>query len=163
MKAGPIKVLIVCLGNICRSPMAEGWLRARIATEPLLKDRVLVDSAGLGDWHAGQPPDPRAIRTAAAHGIDIAGQRARMLTRQDFREFDLILCADGSTLRQTRAQSAADTHASIALLLEWAGHPSPCDLTDPYTGGLADFEQVWMHLDAAGDGIVHGLHGALDA
>ena len=72
-----MRLLVVCLGNICRSPMAEGWLSARIAQTPDLAGRIEVDSAGLGRWHVGDPPDPRAIATAAAHGIDISGQRAR--------------------------------------------------------------------------------------
>ncbi len=158
-----MKVLIVCLGNICRSPMAEGWLRARIATDPMLRERVTVDSAGLGDWHAGQPPDPRAIRTAAAHGIDISGQRARMLAPGDFDDFDLILCADQSTLQQIQARVTHGAPTSIARLLEWAGLPDAHDLADPYTGDLADFERVWARIEIAGEGIVHRLHEALDA
>lgn len=143
--------------------MAEGWLRARIATDPILRQRITVDSAGLGDWHAGQPPDPRAIRTAAAHGIDISTQRARMLAPRDFDDFDLILCADQSTLQQTRARATHGSAASIARLLEWAGLPDAHDLADPYTGDLADFERVWTRIDTAGVGIVHRLHAALDA
>lgn len=158
-----MKVLIVCLGNICRSPMAEGWLRARIADEPSLKGRVFVDSAGLGDWHAGQPPDPRAIRTAAAHGIDISTQRARMLTPRDFDDFDLVLCADDSTLQQARERAKRGSAASIERLLQWAGLPDAHDLADPYTGNLADFERAWTRIDAAGEGIVHRLRHALDA
>jgi len=152
-----MNLLIVCLGNICRSPMAEGWLRDRIAREPLLRDGMTLDSAGLGDWHAGQPPDPRAIRTASAHGIDIAGQRARMLTAQDFEDFDLILCADAATLRETRARMPVTSQAAVERLLQWGGVPEPCDLDDPYTGDLPRFERAWQRIDAAGEGIVGRL------
>lgn len=158
-----MKVLIVCLGNICRSPMAEGWLRARIASEPALRDEISVDSAGLGDWHVGQPPDPRAIHAAATHGIDISGQRARMLAPRDFQDFDLILCADDSTLQQTLTQRPPGSTASIARLLEWAGLPESHDLADPYTGDHADFERAWVRVDAAGERIVHRLRETLGA
>ncbi|WP_309297128.1 low molecular weight protein-tyrosine-phosphatase, partial [Enterobacter hormaechei] len=89
----PMKLLVVCLGNICRSPMAEGALRARLDASPLA-GRVQVDSAGTGDWHVGEPPDRRAIACAAGHGVDISGLRARQLHAADFDRFDWILCAD---------------------------------------------------------------------
>ncbi|MEO6364946.1 MAG: low molecular weight protein-tyrosine-phosphatase [Luteimonas sp.] len=158
-----MKLLVVCLGNICRSPMAEGWLRDRVAREPLLRNRITIDSAGLGDWHAGQPPDPRAIRTAAAHGIDISMQRARMLAPQDFETFDLILCADDATLRETRSRMPAASQGEIERLLQWGGLTEPYDLDDPYTGDLARFERVWTRIDAAGAGIVRRLRGMLGA
>lgn len=93
-----MRVLIVCLGNICRSPMGEGALRARL-DEARLSRRIEVDSAGTGDWHAGDPPDPRAIRCARGHGVDISGLRARQVRGADFEHFDWLLCADGSNLR----------------------------------------------------------------
>lgn len=158
-----MKLLIVCLGNICRSPMAEGWLKDRIAREPVLCGRITIDSAGLGDWHAGQPPDPRAIRTAAAHGIDISTQHARMLTARDFEEFDLILCVDDATLHETRARMPATSQTTVERLLRWSGLPEPCDLDDPYTGDLQRFERVWTRIDAAGERIVRRLRGGLGA
>lgn len=93
-----MKLLVVCLGNICRSPMAEGALRARLDASPLA-GRVQVDSAGTGDWHVGEPPDRRAIACAAGHGVDIGGLRARQLHAADFDRFDWILCADEANLR----------------------------------------------------------------
>ncbi|MDQ3229092.1 MAG: low molecular weight phosphotyrosine protein phosphatase [Pseudomonadota bacterium] len=158
-----MKLLIVCLGNICRSPMAEGWLRDHIARDPVLRGRVTVDSAGLGDWHAGEPPDPRAISTAATHGIDISTQRARMLTARDFEDFDLILCADDATLREARARMPATSDTRLERLLQWAGLDEPCDLDDPYTGDLPRFERAWKRIEAAGEGIMIRLRGALDA
>ncbi len=98
-----MKILMVCMGNICRSPMMEGWLADAVAREPRLAGRVQVDSAAIGPWHVGNPPDPRAIATAARHGIDIATQRARQLRPEDFAGFDLLLFADAETLRDGRA------------------------------------------------------------
>lgn len=157
-----MRLLVVCLGNICRSPMAEGWLRSRIAQTPELAGRIEVDSAGLGDWHIGDPPDPRAIATAAAYGIDISDQRARQLQAADFRADTLILCADTSTLQQARHRGRAASAASVDRMLEWAGLP-PFDLADPYQGGPADFEAVWHRIDAAGTLMIGRLQRELGA
>lgn len=158
-----MKLLVVCLGNICRSPMAEGWLRDRIERTPTLADRVEVDSAGLGDWHVGDPPDPRAIATAAGHGIDIAGQRARQLCAADFSAETLILCADAGVLRQAHRRGTATATAGLHRMLEWAGLPAPLDLADPYQGGAADFEAVWNRIDAAGERMIGRLQRELGA
>lgn len=146
------RLLVVCLGNICRSPVAEGALRARIEAAGL--GHVLeVDSCGTGDWHVGDPPDPRAIRSAAAHGVDISGLRARQLDDADYRDFDVLLCADASTLRIVRERQPADATGDIALLLDWAGQGGG-DVPDPYTGDAAGFESVWQLVDAAAAGVV---------
>ncbi len=99
-----MKLLIVCLGNICRSPTAEGALRARIAASSLA-GKVTIDSAGTAGWHAGKPPDPRSIACARGHGVDISMLRARQLRRQDFLEFDWLLCADRENLRDVIDQA----------------------------------------------------------
>ncbi|RZA24609.1 MAG: low molecular weight phosphotyrosine protein phosphatase, partial [Lysobacteraceae bacterium] len=112
-----MKLLVVCLGNICRSPLAEGALRERIARSPLA-GRIQVDSAGTGDWHAGQPPDPRAIACARNHGVDISDLRARQLRRSDFDYFDWLLCADRQNLRDVLAQAPAHSRGKVGLLLE---------------------------------------------
>ena len=112
----PTRLLVVCLGNICRSPMAEGALRRQLAEAGL--DHVEVDSAGTGDWHVGDPPDPRAIRSAAGHGIDISMLRARTLVPADYRHFDVVLCADASTLQIVRSRQPADATAEIVGLLK---------------------------------------------
>ena len=146
------RLLVVCLGNICRSPMAEGALRARIEAAGL--GQVLeVDSCGTGDWHVGDPPDPRAIHSAAAHGVDISGLRARQLDDADYRDFDVLLCADASTLRIVRERQPADATGDIALLLDWAGQGGG-DVSDPYTGDAAGFESVWQLVDAAAAAVV---------
>ncbi len=158
-----MRLLVVCLGNICRSPMAEGWLRTRVARTPALAGRVEVDSAGLGDWHVGDPPDPRAIATAAAYGIDISLQRARQLQAADFRADTLILCADASTLQQAQRRGPAAMAAGVERMLEWAGSTPPFDLADPYQGGPADFQAVWHRIDAAGERMIGRLQRELGA
>ena len=156
----PVRLLVVCLGNICRSPMAEGVLRARIEASPLA-GRVTLDSVGTGDWHVGEPPDPRAIATAERHGVDISSLRARQLSRADFLHHDWLLCADRSNLRDVRARGPVDAHARCALLLDWAGVAPDTDVPDPYTGGEAEFEAVWAMLDRAAQGVIARIAGGL--
>jgi protein-tyrosine phosphatase len=160
-----MRLLVVCLGNICRSPMAEGALRLRLE-EAGLHRRVQVDSAGTGDWHVGQPPDRRAIACARRHGVDLTGLRGRQLQRGDHHDFDWLLCADGSVLREVRRRAPSDAKAGSALLLPWAREGAPHlaaelgsedDLADPYTGAEGDFEQVWYRVDAAARAIVDRL------
>ena len=151
-----LRLLVVCLGNICRSPMAEGALRARIQIAGL--DHLLtVDSVGTGHWHVGDPPDPRAIATAARHGVDISGLRGRQLRASDYHEFDWLLCADPDNLRDVRAAAPAGARASLSLLLDWAGQGKQ-GVPDPYTGGEADFERVWTLVDRAALAIVGRQH-----
>ncbi|KQY51320.1 low molecular weight protein-tyrosine-phosphatase [Lysobacter sp. Root494] len=157
-----MRLLVVCLGNICRSPMAEGMLRARIEASPLA-GQVILDSVGTGNWHAGEPPDPRAITTAARHGVDISGLRARQLSRDDYSRHDWLLCADRDNLRDVRARGPAEAHSRCALLLEWAGMAADTDVRDPYTGDDAEFEAVWAMLDRAAHGVVTRLEGELRA
>ena len=152
----PVRLLIVCLGNICRSPMAEGIVRARIQASTLA-GRVVVDSAGTGDWHVGQPPDPRAIATAARHGVDIGRLRGRQLERGDGGRFDWLLCADRDNLREVRARLGPPAHSRTALLLDWAGVAADGEVPDPYSGDAHAFEHVWQLLDRAALGVVARL------
>jgi protein-tyrosine phosphatase len=151
-----VKLLVVCLGNICRSPMAEGALRARLASSPLA-DRVQVDSAGTGGWHAGEPPDRRAIACARGHGVDIGGQRARQLAAADFEAFDWILCADRANLRDVLCLAPPARRERVVLLLDWAGIEANGEVPDPYTGGPEDFQQVWRLVDSAARAVVDRL------
>ena len=151
-----MKLLVVCLGNICRSPMAEGALQARLAASPLA-GRVQVDSAGTGGWHAGEPPDRRAIACAQGHGVDIAGQRARQLHAADFEVFDWILCADRANVRDVLRLAPAARRERVALLLEWAGIRAGGEVPDPYTGGPDDFQRVWRLVDSAAQAVVARL------
>ena len=154
-----MNLLIVCLGNICRSPMAEGALRARLRAAGL-ESGVVVDSAGTGDWHVGQPPDHRAAATGLRHGVDLSTLRARQLAAGDYTAFDWLLCADRANLREVRARAPAGATARSALFLEWAGQGRGAEVPDPYTGGQPHFEQVWSLVDGAARAIVDRLGAA---
>ncbi|MEH0074457.1 low molecular weight protein-tyrosine-phosphatase [Pannonibacter sp. Pt2] len=131
-------VLFVCLGNICRSPLAEGAFR-KVVEDLGAKDRVLIDSAGTGGWHQGEAPDPRSVAVAARHGIDISAQRARQVVKADFSRFEHILAMDSSNLANLRKLSPAEAPARLRLFLEAEG----TDVPDPYYGGPAGFETVF--------------------
>ena len=158
-QAPPLRLLIVCLGNICRSPMAEGALRKRVEAAGLDR-QVEVDSVGTGSWHVGDPPDPRSIATAARHGVDISGLRARQLSTADYRDFDWLLCADPDNLQTVRASAPPGASARIDLLLDWAGQGAQQAIPDPYTGGDADFERVWALVDRGALAIVGRIEAA---
>lgn len=134
-------VLFVCLGNICRSPLAEGILRARLA-EAGLDQRVVVDSAGTGNWHVGKAPDPRSVEIAARNGIDLSPLRARQVAPEDFQRFDLILAMDRDNLASLeRLRQRGDGPARLRLFLSH-------DVPDPYYGGADGFRSVFDMLDA---------------
>lgn len=153
--ARKLGVLMVCLGNICRSPMAEGVLLARLE-EAGLADKVRVDSAATGRSHVGHAPDERAIACAKKHGIDIAAQRARALIIEDFDAFDFILCADRTILHDARMRKPRTSHADVELLLEWSGVGKK-DVPDPYYGDARDFEKAFRLVDAAALGVVERI------
>jgi protein-tyrosine phosphatase len=156
-----LRLLVVCLGNICRSPMGEGALRMRIAESSLASD-IEVDSAGTSDWHIGRAADPRAIACARGHGVDISGLKARQLIREDFSRFDLILCADQSNLEDARAVAPVDSVGRAVLWLPWAGM-SAVSVPDPYYGDERDFEHSWSLVDAAAQATVRRLSAAVDS
>jgi protein-tyrosine phosphatase len=143
----PISVLMVCLGNICRSPLAEGALRHHADR---LGIELHIDSAGTGDWHIGHPPDKRAQEVARrVGGIDISGLRARQVTASDFHRFDHIIAMDSSNLRNLRALAPADGTARLSLLLDHLPDGAGQSVADPYYGDDADFEACWRQVDAA--------------
>ena len=136
----PVRILCVCLGNICRSPMAEGAVRRAAESAGL---PVHVDSAGTGAWHAGNPPDARGLAAAARRGYDNSAQRARQITSADFHDFDLILAMDVRNLADL--QRAAPPAARARLDLFDPGR----DVPDPYYGGPDGFETVLDQIEAA--------------
>ena len=140
------RLLFVCMGNICRSPLAEGIARHHASRLQLPLD---IDSAGIADYHVGEPPDPRAMALARRLGVPIDAQRARQVTRDDLRRFDVILGADRSNLRALQALRSPDSTAELGLMLAWAGDDPQAEVPDPYYGGSAEFEQVYDLLNRA--------------
>jgi protein-tyrosine phosphatase len=150
------KVLLVCLGNICRSPTAEGVLRHLAAKEaPQLA--LEIDSAGTADYHIGAPPDPRSQRAALRRGIDISGLKARQVAADDFARFDLILAMDSENLRELRAMQPRNSRASVKLFLEYASDSALRDVPDPYYRDAAAFEEVLDLSTAASRGLLAAL------
>src|SRR5699024_8484616 len=130
-----LKVLMVCLGNICRSPLAEGILKSKVDA-----DRVEVDSAGTGNYHIGALPDPRSIKVAQENGIDITDQRARQFTEADFEEFDYIFVMDQSNYENViRLAPSKEHHRKVHLLLNELNPGADEEVPDPYTGGPEGF------------------------
>ena len=136
-----MRILFVCMGNICRSPTAEGVTRHLLA-ERGLDEEIEVQSAGTGGWHAGNPPDARATATARARGITLAGE-ARQVTRSDFEEFDWLVAMDRENLRDLRAIAPPGTEHKVRLLLD-----EERDVPDPYYGGPGGFEEVLDLVEA---------------
>jgi protein-tyrosine phosphatase len=146
------RMLFVCLGNICRSPTAEGVFRARAAEQGV---PVSLDSAGTGGWHVGNPPDRRAVAEAAARGIDITGLRARQATPADFDRFDLILAMDRSNAANIERVRPTGSITPVRLFLEYAAIPGRTDVPDPYYED--NFADVFDLLDAASRGLLARL------
>lgn len=150
------RVLFVCLGNICRSPTAEGVLRHLAAKEApgLALD---IDSAGTADYHIGAPPDPRSQHAALKRGIDISGLRARQVAADDFARFDLILAMDAENLRELRALQPRNSRAAVRLFLDYARDLGLRDVPDPYYRDAAAFEEVLDLTTAASRGLLAAL------
>lgn len=155
----PPSLLFVCLGNICRSPLAEGVFRSVLA-ERGMADDFLVDSAGMGDWHLGQAPDPRAIAVAKAHGLDISGQRARGIRPEDFRRFDLILGMDRKNVRELHEIAPGAFRNKIYLFSDYAGSDAK-EVPDPYFGDAAGFAETYRLIRAAAEGLADRLARAI--
>ena len=150
-----MKVLFVCLGNICRSPTAEGVFR-RALEQAGLADEVEIDSCGVGSWHVGKAPDSRAQQAALCRGIDLSGLRARQLNVQDFAEFDYVLGMDQDNLRAICDLKPANSQAHVGLFLDFAGTPG-AEVPDPYYGGDEGFENVLNMIEAASNGLIQHL------
>lgn len=143
----PVKILMVCLGNICRSPLAEGILRSK------LDSNFIIDSAGTGGWHAGETPDKRSIQTAKNHGIDISNQKARKFSIADFDLFDYIYVMDQSNYKDVINLAPDEAaKAKVALILG-----DSKEVPDPYYGGQEGFENVYYLLDQACEEIAKNL------
>jgi len=144
-------ILFLCLGNICRSPLAEGAARAAFEAAGI---NATLDSAGTGDWHVGHPPDRRAQAEARRRGTDISGLRARQLAPEDFYRFDMILAADETNLREARALAPADATARLQLMLDLVPGRAGNSVTDPYYGDDGGFAATWDDVSAVADALV---------
>jgi protein-tyrosine phosphatase len=150
-------ILFVCLGNICRSPLADGALRHRVRQHDL---GWTVDSAGTGGWHAGDPPDPRAIAVARAHGVDISGLRGRQVHRDDFDRFDLILAMDHDNLANLRRIAPPAAPADLSLALDLVEGRAGEAVADPYYGDARGFNATWADACAIADAVLRHFGGA---
>ncbi|MCB0717129.1 MAG: low molecular weight phosphotyrosine protein phosphatase [Bacteroidetes bacterium] len=141
-----VKVLFVCLGNICRSPLAEGIFRARVEAAGL--PWLEIDSAGTGAWHVGEKPDSRMRETARSHGISLESIRARKLSEEDLWTYDHIYAMDRSNLEDIRFLDASETfHDRVELFRKYDPNPDSLDVPDPYYGGRDGFETVFRIVD----------------
>jgi protein-tyrosine phosphatase len=151
------KILMVCLGNICRSPMAHGILQHKVS---MLKLDWEIDSAGTSDWHRGELPDKRAIDCMKKHGIDITYQRSRPFIKDDFGDFDVIYVMDRNNYRDVISLASNEEEMQKVKLLMSEVYPEKeTDVPDPYYGGDAGFEHVYKMLDKASDKIVERYSG----
>ena len=156
LAAAPVRVLMVCMGNICRSPTAHGVLTQRVA-DAGLGDRIVVDSAGTHDYHVGRPPDERAQQHAARRGYDLSAQRARQLKAQDFDDFDLVLVMDDANQHAARALCPPGQRHKLRRLTDFCTRHRASEVPDPYYGGAAGFEAVLDLVEDACDGVLAAL------
>ncbi|RQR62138.1 low molecular weight phosphotyrosine protein phosphatase [Burkholderia sp. Bp9126] len=151
-----VAICFVCLGNICRSPTAEGVMRHQVEAAGLA-DRIDVDSAGTGDWHVGEAPDSRAQAAARTRGYDLSALRARQVSGADFEHFDLLLAMDDANLAELRRRCPAEHRGKVRLLMAFAPGATVSEVADPYFGGAQGFEQVLDQCEAACRGLLDTL------
>ena len=152
-----MRILFVCMGNICRSPTAEGVFRHLLTAQPDLL--IEVDSAGTHDYHVGAPPDARSVAAARRRGIDLSGLRARMISAEDFERFDLILAMDEQNLRELQHRARPEQHRRLRLMMDYAPEAGRSVVPDPYYGGSQGFEEVLDLLEEAANGLIRELRG----
>ena len=148
-----IKVLFVCMGNICRSPTAEGVFRHQVVAAGL-SDMVVIDSAGTHDYHIGKPPDNRAQQAALKRGYDLSGLRGRQVAPRDFQEFDYIVAMDADNLSNLRKSCPPQQQHKLNLLMEFSYNFSQPEVPDPYYGGAQGFENVLDMVEDAAAGLL---------
>ena len=153
LRHAKIRVLMVCLGNICRSPTAEAMLRHKVR-EAGLDDRVEVDSAGTADYHVGSPPDRRAIAHGERRGLKMKSLRGRQVSRADFERFDFILAMDEDNLAELERIRPPGSRATVALLMSYAPRAGSTVVPDPYYGSADGFERVLDLVESAAEGFL---------
>lgn len=149
-----VSVLFVCLGNICRSPLAEAAFRAEAERQGL---DVEIDSAGTGDWHIGHPPDRRAAAVALRNGVDISHLRARQVGPEDFRRFDHIVALDTQNLSDLERMRPAGARAELSLLLDHVPGRAGQAVADPYYGEAEHFDVTWSDVMAGAEGLARKI------
>ena len=153
----PVRVLFVCLGNICRSPLAEGVFRSYVEGDALA-EVFEIDSAGTGPWHVGEQPDPRMRATARQRGLDISGQRGRQLQRQDLLYYDHVFVMDKHNLHDSLVLDPDGDHGTrVRLFREFDPEPDDYQVPDPYTGGQSGFDHVYAIVDRTSKAILERL------
>ncbi len=152
------RVLFVCMGNICRSPMAEGIFRKAVQ-QAGLASRIEADSAGTHSYHVGDPPDPRAQQAVRRRGADISSLRGRQVSEHDFGEFDYILVMDGANYNHLIRRAPAHHHDKIRRLLSFSRKYPNLDVMDPYYGGTEGFEENLDMIEDAVDGLLKEIAG----
>lgn len=163
MKAGQqrgLSVLMVCTGNICRSPTAEGVFRQYVETAGLAR-RVLIDSAGTHGYHAGEQPDARAMAAALRRGYDLSQQRARKVAPADFARFDLVLAMDQGNLQNLQQICPPQHAANLKLFLSYGRRFDEREVPDPYYGGANGFERVLDLIEDASEGLLSDVRKRL--
>lgn len=155
-----VKVLFVCMGNICRSPTAQGMFSKLLEDRGLL-DRVFVDSAGTHAYHIGEPPDERSARAAAGRGIDLRQQRGRRVAVEDFHQFDYVLAMDHDNYTVLSAMCPVGCEDKLSLFLAYAPHLNLSDVPDPYYGGPTGFERVLDLVEEASRGLLDDVQRRL--
>ncbi len=151
-----VRVLFVCMGNICRSPTAEGVFR-HLVNNAGLEQHIHIDSAGTHAYHIGNPPDQRAQATALKRNIDLSSQRARQVHSQDFSEFDYVLAMDNSNLHELHVICPANARTRPDLFLSYAQQTSEREVPDPYYGGAQGFEHVLDLVEDASQGLLASI------
>jgi protein-tyrosine phosphatase len=156
-----VAILVVCTGNICRSPTGEGVLR-HLVEKRGLSDRVKVESAGTHDYHVGEGPDPRSVRHAAKRGYDLSALRASQVSAEDFHAYDYILAMDRGHVRTLRAIAPKDGKARVGLFLEASARWKGEDVPDPYYGDVEGFERVLDMVEEAAERWLDRIEAELD-
>lgn len=154
--ATPVSVLFVCMGNICRSPTAEGVFRQRVAAAGL-SDRFVIDSAGTHGYHIGEPPDERSMEYASRRGYDLSAQRSRKVTAHDFEQFDHLLAMDHDNLKLLQAACPPQYRHKLGLMMSHASRSGSAVVPDPYYGGGRGFDVVLDYLEDASEGLLAAL------
>ncbi|MGA9573121.1 MAG: low molecular weight protein-tyrosine-phosphatase [Lysobacterales bacterium] len=156
-----INILFVCMGNICRSPSAEGFF-ATALQESGFSEQISIDSAGTHGYHTGQAPDSRAVATAQNFGVDIGHLRARKVSVSDFEDYDLIIAMDHNNYEDLQRIRPSGSKASLKMMMQYHPHAPFEEVPDPYYGGMEGFNMMCKLLQSATQGLLKNIEGSLE-